>query len=152
MTPYLKEIQTIIDNDIGPAGVLGFEVEDYNGLELKLTAPLERNRNHHGTAFGGSLFSLAAVCGWGFVLLKLREANKHGRIVVKQSSVDYLLPVTGDLSVSCGAAPNNVEAFIKTYRDKGRARLVIEGVAPALNGEAALRLQSTYTVIASNPD
>ncbi|MGB0866407.1 MAG: YiiD C-terminal domain-containing protein [Granulosicoccaceae bacterium] len=151
MHTHLQEIQHIIDREIGPAGTLGFAVDNYSGQSLTLTAPLERNLNHHGTAFGGSLFALAAVCGWGFVLLKLREANLHGLIVVKHSSVDYLAPVTGDLSVSCGAEPATVKAFIDIFRDQGRARLTLDGVAPALSAEPALRLQSTYTVIAKNP-
>lgn len=152
MTPHLQEIQNIIDNQIGPAGILGFQVLDYDSQQLILEAPLARNQNHHGTAFGGSLFSLAAVCGWGFVLIKLREAQLHGLIVVKQSSVDYLAPVTGDLSVSCGAEPAAVEEFLETFKSEGRARLVVDGVAPGEDGEPALRLQSTYTVIAQKQE
>lgn len=152
MSPHLQEIQNIIDGEIGPAGTLGFKVLDYDSQQLSLEAPLELNQNHHGTAFGGSLFSLAAVCGWGFVLLKLREAELHGLIVVKQSSVDYLAPVTGDLSVSCGAEAPVVEEFIETFKSKGRARLVVDGIAPGEDGSPALRLQSTYTVIAQNPE
>lgn len=152
MTPHLQEIQNIIDHEIGPANALGFAVQGYSGNQLTLEAPLERNQNHHGTAFGGSLFSLAAVCGWGYVLIKLREADLHGLIVVKKSSVEYLAPVTGDLSVSCGAVDSAVSEFLNTFQSKGRARLTVDGVAPGKDGEPALRLQSTYTVIAQNPD
>lgn len=152
MNPHVQEIHDIITGNLGPAQALGFAVDDYNGKRLSLSAPLERNLNHHGTAFGGSLFSLAAVCGWGFVLIKLREADLHGLIVVKHSSVDYLAPVTGDLAVNCGTDQETVTAFLNTYREKGRARLTVEGVAPGKDGEPALRFKSTYTVIAKKPE
>lgn len=147
MNPHLQEIQDIIDNQIGPAGTLGFSVQGYDGDGLTLGAPLARNLNHHGTAFGGSLFALAAVCGWGFVLLKLREVGLHGLIVVKHSSVDYLAPVSGDLQVRCGADADAVESFLQAFRERGRARLRVDGAAPGADGDA-LQLHSTYTVIA----
>lgn len=152
MNVHLQEIQNIIDHKIGPASALGFKVSKYNGQQLSLQAPLERNLNHHGTAFGGSLFSLAAVCGWGFVLLKLREQDLHGLIVVKSSSVDYLAPVNGDLSVTCGADGASVTEFIQAFKTKGRARLLVQGFAPSSTDKPALSLQSTYTAIATTPE
>ncbi len=148
MSQHLQEIQRIIDQQIAPARALGFQVQHYDNNSLTLCAPLALNSNHHGTAFGGSLFSLAAVCGWGFVLLKMRETSLDGNIVVKQSSVEYLAPVTGDLSVSCGAEPESVEQFIQRYRDTRRARLTVSGVALDEAQKTALRLSSTYTAFA----
>jgi len=37
---------------------MGVRVEDYGGRRLVLSAPLEANFNHLGTAFGGSLNAL----------------------------------------------------------------------------------------------
>ncbi len=150
MNAHLDEIQRIIDNDIAPARQLGFRVDGYDEHSLNLRAPLTLNTNHHGTAFGGSLFSLAAVCGWGFVLLKLREADLHGTIVVKSSEVAYLAPVSTDLSVRCGAKTQAVESFLARYRQTGRARLEIQGQAPADHEQPALTLKSTYSVFGAD--
>ena len=56
---------------------MGIRVAAYDGTSLKLTAPLAPNINHKSTAFGGSLYSLAVLCGWGIVHLKLAEAALH---------------------------------------------------------------------------
>ena len=49
-----------------PAEALGIEVEALDAASgaLSLRAPLAGNTNVHGTAFAGSLYSIAALCAW----------------------------------------------------------------------------------------
>ncbi|HKE43757.1 MAG TPA: YiiD C-terminal domain-containing protein, partial [Steroidobacteraceae bacterium] len=42
-------------------------IAGYDQDTLTLLAPLAANSNHKGTAFGGSLFSLAVLAGWGLL-------------------------------------------------------------------------------------
>src|SRR5262247_202907 len=73
-------------------------VRRFDGTALTLSAPLAANSNHKGTAFGGSLFSLAVLAGWGLLALKLEERNLHAELVIQDSHVEYLAPVRGDFS------------------------------------------------------
>ena len=50
--------------DIPLARHIGVRVVEFDGSSLALGAPLAANSNHKGTAFGGSLFSLAVLAGW----------------------------------------------------------------------------------------
>ena len=52
---------------------MGMAVGGYDGQTLTVRAPLAANRNLHGTAFAGSLFSACVLTGWGAVWLALRE-------------------------------------------------------------------------------
>lgn len=92
-----------------------------NGLTL--CAPLSVNYNHQGSAFGGSLASLAVLAGWGLLWLLL----DHGRgvnIVVRDIRMDFLHPVNGALQSTC-AWPNTTAwgKFTAMLARRHKARL-----------------------------
>ncbi|OHE81066.1 MAG: hypothetical protein A3G75_03065 [Verrucomicrobia bacterium RIFCSPLOWO2_12_FULL_64_8] len=92
--------------------------------ELELAAPLAPNINHLGTAFGGSLNALATLTGYGVVYLLLREIPADGHIVLKESRIDYLSPVRGQLRAACRRPPPvAIEKFQAGFRRHGKARL-----------------------------
>jgi len=79
---------------------VGVEVSDDRALVLK--APKEQNVNSLGTAFGGSLVSLATLAGYGVVWELMKGKNTaEWRIVVKESRAAYRRPVLGDLRAIC---------------------------------------------------
>ena len=103
---------------------------------LRLTAPLAPNINHERTAFGGSLASLMTLACWGYLWLLLEgEVGLH--IVVNESKVSYLKPITGELDALC-LPPDTVELgrFRDTLARRGKARIELsaemrQGAAPA---------------------
>ena len=103
------------------------KVAGYDGTTLVLRAPLGRNFNDKGTAFGGSLFSLAVLAGWGLLSIKLKEDDLAGDVVIHESTVSYRLPVTGDLEACC-AIPGEPEydRFIEDFRASGKGRIALE--------------------------
>ena len=76
---------------------MGVAVSEYKRDTLTLTAPLSKNINHQQSAFGGSIFSLAALAGWGILQLKLRELDLDCYIVVADAKVKFLKPIREDL-------------------------------------------------------
>ena len=62
----------ILEAGIPLTGFMGVTVQHYDGLELRLSAPYDPNRNHKGAAFGGSLAALAVVTGWSMNSMPLR--------------------------------------------------------------------------------
>jgi thioesterase domain-containing protein len=128
-------------------GAMGVRVLRYDGTTLVLGAPLEPNVNDKGTAFGGSLFSLLVLSGWGLLHLKVKEEGISGDIMIHESTVSYSQPVTDDWEVSC-TLPEAAEyaQFIEKLRNKGRARLALESHIMVGNG-IAVSFRGSYAAV-----
>ena len=74
---YTDELQTLWHRDIPPAAAMAIEVAGYDGRTLSVRAPLAANRNVHGTAFAGSLFSACVLTGWGADRKSTRLNSSH---------------------------------------------------------------------------
>jgi thioesterase domain-containing protein len=64
---------------------------------LLLGAPLPPNANIHGSAFAGSLHSVAVLAGWGWLALHARRtggALGDATVVVRATQMAYRAPVT----------------------------------------------------------
>ena len=108
---------------------IGVVVERAGDFELVLSAPLDRNDNHKGTAFGGSLFSLAVLTGWAWVTRYLVAAHIDADAVIQESSIRYLTPVRGPLRASLvPPAAEQVQKFARMLRRAGRGRICLEVV------------------------
>jgi thioesterase domain-containing protein len=126
MTTLARELQQILYEEIPITRQLRVTVAAYDGTRITLQAPLAQNINHKGTIFAGSLNAVATLAGWGMVWLILREANMTAQVIIQDSTVNYMLPVTRDFTVSC-LKPNaeHIERFIAILRRKGRARIAL---------------------------
>ena len=125
MTPAAALEHTLHD-EIPLSQAMGIRVAAYDGASLKLAAPLAPNTNHKSTAFGGSLYSLAVLCGWGMLHLKLAEAGLHKHIVIQESNIRYLLPVVQDMQAECRLDDLALKRFLRTLHKHDRARLSLE--------------------------
>ena len=94
-----KRTQELLHAKIPITRAMGVKVEDYDGERLVLSAPLESNINHLGTAFGGSLNALAVLSGYGLLWLELQDTECH--IVIRDSSISYDRPVRGEIRATC---------------------------------------------------
>src|ERR1700679_3298611 len=105
-----KHIGIIVESPAHDAGVL--------------RAPLAPNANYKGTAFGGSLYSVAVLTGWAWVTRYLAARGLAADAVIQESSVRFLAPVLGVLRASA-AAPSEaqIEKFRKMLQRAGRGRI-----------------------------
>ena len=107
-----------------------------------LAAPLAENKNHMGTAFGGSLNAVATLAAWAWFWVFLEERCLPAEVVVQDSTIRFNRPVTTDFRASCAApAPATISHFLEVYRRAGRGRLTLHvdisdhlGVAAAFSG------------------
>lgn len=121
-------LQQTLHHEIPLTREMGITVVSYSGTELILAAPLKPNINHKATAFGGSLYSLAVLCGWGMLHLKLAEAKLHRHIVIQDADIRYLLPVAEDMQAECEMNEEELQRFLATLKKHGRARLALKVV------------------------
>src|ERR1700686_1757934 len=100
-TSYMQALQATFDHEIPITREIGIRVAHYDGEQLALTAPIERNINHKATAFAGSLNSVVTLAGWGMIWLLLKELDSGGTFVVQDSGSHYRRPVTQDFTAIC---------------------------------------------------
>lgn len=142
MTPPLEALRATLRTEMPVTQHLGIEPAGYRHGVLTLRAPLAANVNHKGTAFGGSLNAIATLAGWSVLWLALREHDLPGEVVIQDSTVRYLRPVTGDFQARSGPPePEALSRLLSAVRRRGRGRisLVAEvedqgGVAVSFSG------------------
>jgi thioesterase domain-containing protein len=128
---------------------MGIKVTDYTGSELTLVAPLANNINHQQSAFGGSLFSLTALAGWGLMQLKLCEEMLDGNTVVAGGDVSYSMPVTEDFTCRC-SLPEDWPQFLLKLKTKGKASIGMNSVVSA-SGTDSMQFNGRFVVRLRNP-
>lgn len=140
-----RQVEELFYRKIPITRALGVRVEEYDGRRLVLTAPLQENVNHLGTAFGGSLNALAVLSGYGLLWLELHETESH--IVIRESSIHYDRPVRGDIRAVCVRPGEEVlEAFRHQFQQKGKARIVLDATIEE-GGVTAVRFRGTFVAM-----
>jgi len=141
-----QQLEKLLHEEIPLTTAIGIQVKYYDHASLTLLAPLANNINHKCTAFGGSLYAVAVLSGWGLLHLRLAEQGLHGHIVIQESSVKYLKPVTTDIEATATlATTQNFERFVKLFQRKGMARIEIESRVMQ-RGQVALEFTGNFVV------
>ena len=117
-------LQFRITSEFALARHLGIVVERADDTGVTLSAPLLPNANYKGTAFGGSLFSVAVLTGWAWVSRYLDRSGFAADAVIQESTIRYLVPVHGTLRATIRLPnPEHVEKFKKMLQRAGRGRI-----------------------------
>jgi thioesterase domain-containing protein len=141
-----RALETRWHEEIPISAAMGIAVVDFDGTRLDVRAALAPNVNVHGTAFAGSLFSLAALCGWGLLHLQLQRRGLDSAIVFVEGRIRCLKPVRDDVTAR-SAWGDEADAVLRALPATGRGcfllatRLDCGGeVAAEFSGEYAVRL------------
>jgi thioesterase domain-containing protein len=117
-------LQNRIAGEFALARHIGIVVESADDAAVVLRAPLAPNANYKGTAFGGSLYSLAVLTGWAWVTRYLAARGLSADAVIQESSTRFLVPVEGELRASAAAPPDaQIDKFRKMLQRAGRGRI-----------------------------
>ena len=123
----VNELEKLIHREIPISSAMGARVQDVSLRSVTLSAPLAPNKNHQGTAFGGSVHSLAILSCWALVNVVLSEFKQAGLqlslLVVQDSWIDYKFPIDSDFTArSSWLTAEAAQKFLVTLSKKGRAR------------------------------
>ena len=122
-----SEIKDYLYNNIPLAKAMDVEVLDVSKYSLTLKAPLCSNSNMHGTAFGGSLSSIALLTGWSLIHSQITDQwLPTGDLVIAEANIVYEKPVATDLVAQAKVDQTLFQNFVNTYKEKGKARITIE--------------------------
>ena len=120
-----QELISILQDKIALYEHLGIAVLELNSSKVRFRVSLEKNRNHKGTAFGGSLYATAVLAAYALVLAGLKARGiPTENIVIAKGEIQYFKPVDTDFEVVC-EFPSVQEqddffaALVKSGRTKG---------------------------------
>lgn len=125
---------------------LGLSVKKLSDQESILFGKLSANRNHLGTAFGGSLYCFAALSCYGLVWAAMaREKIANDKLVISEGNIEYLSPVTDDFEVRCVATPQ-LKKFINSLSSKNKARVALSAQVMS-RGNICAQFTGTYVAL-----
>jgi len=128
-----RELEALLRETIPLSGAMEVAVLEADPGGVLLEAPLEPNRNHRDTAFGGSLQAVAILAGWSLLRVRLNPGTGPGalsvlpRLVIQRCTMEYGRPVHG--AFRARALPvqgDRWTRFLHTLERRGRARIPVE--------------------------
>jgi thioesterase domain-containing protein len=121
-----RDLERYLHDRIPLSRAMAVEVRAAAPAGVTLFAPLAPNMNHRDTVFGGSASALAILAAWSALLVRLKDAEFDGRIVIQRNTVHYERPMaaafTASASVPDGASWERLLAAIRRGRP-GRIRI-----------------------------
>ncbi len=139
------ELQALIRSRIPVADFMQLEVRSLTPDQVDISAPLEPNRNVHGTLFGGSGTAIALVAAWSLVHARMHAHGLRQPLVVAQQSTQYFKPVTGRvLARAVFAHPQAWGEFTQRLAQGQRARVPVQVELQQHEGQTAARVEALF--------
>lgn len=143
-----KDLTQILKSQIPLTQAMGLRVSRCSlakGVQFHL--PLNKNHNHKGTAFGGSLVAGQALASWAWLMVLLNAKGVQAEVVVQRQSSEFLNPVDQDFYIeTVKVATDEVRRFLHTLKRRGKARISM--LARVLNaGELAATYNGEYVAL-----
>lgn len=137
-----EAMTAIVHRTVPILGAMGIEVLESEAGRAVALLPFEPNRNHVGTAYAGSLFSVAEVLGG---ILALSSLTLEGYApVVKSLSIDYLRPALGDVRATVEMSPEEIERVLAEAAATGKSNYELEVSVTDENGVTVARTVGQY--------
>jgi thioesterase domain-containing protein len=131
------ELERTWHREIPISAAMKIEVVKFANDQLVVRAPLAPNVNVHGTAFAGSLYAIAALCGWGMTWLQLKSRHIDGNIVIADGHIHYAAPVQQEIVATCRFGALDLETAMARLTSTGKTRFKLDCVINAHGDEAA---------------
>lgn len=145
MSADCAELESLWHRTIPISAQMGVEILGFEGEELTLKSALAPNINVHGTAFGGSLFAISALAGWGAIWLALRTRALEARIVLSDGRIEYRRPIAEDIVCRCRFDPTLQAPNLEQLRRTGSGLFPLAATINA-SGRRAVRFEGEYAV------
>jgi len=143
----LANLETLLHREVPISGHMGGAAERYDAGTLTLSAELEPNINIHGTAFGGSQYALASLCGWGLLRLRLEDLSLDAEIVLGSATIDYRRPVRSRLMARGRCEADDFDAFAARVRGGKRASIAVTVALGSLTDDGEWREAAVFNGI-----
>ncbi len=146
-------LQSLLHEGIPLTQAMQLTVIQADPNQLEISAPLEPNRNVHGTAFAGSLYALGMLTAWTLITQFLRTEGVDAVMVQQSGGIDYLRPVTDRIRCRCSINEETFARFRRALEETGRSRLEAEvTIGSQDSGEPAARLHGRFAARLRQPE
>lgn len=127
---------------------LNMRCHAFSGDAFSLAIDLQPSLNDKLTAFGGSLYCLCVMNGWGMIYLQCRQRGINPNMVISRAEIKYRAPVADEIIVAqCFQADSNYwDQFVDDVRRKGKAKTQVTSSIIGEGGEA-VTFSGDYAVI-----
>lgn len=124
---------------------MGLAIKELSPQKALLTLPLEPNRNHVGTVFGGSLYSAGALACYAlFRAISAESGIESDNLVIQNGGIEYLAPVKGDFEILCRRPDETkVQTFLEGLKRRKKGRLPLEAEI-LFDGKVCARFKGDY--------
>jgi thioesterase domain-containing protein len=131
-----------------PVQAMQISALHFDGVNLKVIAPLSANLNDKACAFGGSLVSIMTMAAWGLLNEKLRQQGISADVYIADSQVKFLKPVFEELQASARlSADSDWLTVLYVLQEKQRARAFVNAVVQDASGEIAAEMRAKFALI-----
>jgi thioesterase domain-containing protein len=148
MTPI--ELTATLHRLIPLTHAMAVEVTVLGAEELVLTAPLTANHNHAGSAFAGSLASLASIAGWAFLHQLAEREGLAAELLLADSRIRYRQPIYENLRAQLRVTAMEQQRFLASLKRGYKARLRLTIGLPDLERPAA-QFEGLYVAVPTSP-
>lgn len=144
-----EELQNYIRSNIPLCKAMDVHVLEASPRKVILSSPLAPNINHKKTAFGGSLHAIATMSCWALAFINFNRLKAKADLVIAESHVLYLRPVTQDiLCTSLLEDSNSWNRFEKGFLKFGKSRLALQAKI-FQDGHLAVEYNGQFAAVSS---
>lgn len=140
----LTELGERVLANIPLARHLHFQLLEWDGASLTLSAPLTPNINDKGTFFAGSQSALLTLAGWACATLTGETVHAEVDVVAVRSSLEYKAPLAADARITVSSDGAARERFQQRLQRTGRASLTVSARLGDIEGNLASTFDATY--------
>lgn len=121
-----SELEKYLFDSVPIAQSLGIQVIEVELDRVSTSTPIQPNKNHLNTVFGGSSSMVCILTAWSLFQNRMISNHLDGRVMIRKQTVNYFKPIISDFV--CDAYFNDDldwEAFLSTFDRMQKARLGI---------------------------
>ena len=118
------------------------EVVELERTSVAARIPAGPNVNHFGTAYAGSLFTVAEVLGG--LLPRTSLAAEGGVPLIKSMTIDFLRPATTDVVSRATISEEEVARILAEYAERGKSDFELVAEVTDEAGTVVARTRGLY--------
>jgi thioesterase domain-containing protein len=142
MEEKYKALAAYLESAIGIVKHMGLKVISMRERHVKLLMPLQKNVNHVGSMYAGSLFTLGEIMG-GAIFIASFNIDQYYPLV-KEVQIRYRRPALTDITVEAALSEDRIEHILKTIEEKGKADFNLDLELLDAKGEVVSLMQGIW--------
>jgi thioesterase domain-containing protein len=144
-----SELEKYLFDSVPIAQSLGIKLIEVESNQVSISTPIERNKNHLNTVFGGSSSMVCILTAWSLFQNRIYSDHLKGNIMIRKQTVNYFKPITSDFI--CNAYFNDDldwETFLDRFAKFNKARL---GITARIyqDEQLAVEFEGTFVLLKS---